>query len=133
MFYIPDTFKIYDDRCREESIELNKNDIVFIDDKILLVKIKVNDEITYVLIDILAREVLTTEFESYYVDFFNITIEDYIEACDGDESFIKKNSYLISKDSFEKAGLRGSGYQDALEKIYSNIRKQVIELKKIVD
>lgn len=129
MFYIPDTFKIYDDRCREESIKLNKNDIVFIDDKVLLVKVKIDDEITYILIDILKREVLTTEFESYYVDFFDIAVEDYIKACDGDENFIKKNSYLISRDSFEKAGLLAAGYQDSLEKIYSNIRKQVVELK----
>lgn len=106
--YIPDNFYLYDDTGSEDNIECSKKDIVYIDDRILLIKKNIdydngNDEIVYFLINLKNRIVLSEDCEKY---------KDF-----------------ISKSEIEDAALKGCGYQDSVEKGYSNIRKQIHRLK----
>jgi hypothetical protein len=66
---ISENFHIYDDRSSEDSINLKKADIIYIDSDVCLVKHESEWANPHILIDLKSREVLSKDYMFFYAEF----------------------------------------------------------------
>lgn len=63
-----ESFEIYDDRGKSDNITLYKKDIIFADEEVILIRTKINEETTNILIEKSTNKVITEDFIYWYME-----------------------------------------------------------------
>jgi hypothetical protein len=64
---IPSNFKMYDDTQDHDDVLLKKNDIIFIDDDVCLIKTTIGPDIHHILFRLDNLEVLSKDFKFWHI------------------------------------------------------------------